>query len=110
MADGAWLIVAASPAVAELITSVLATGPEMLITTPATSVSIVARIFILGPLLRLQLTPVSPGWQNFREPNSRMVPDRIPLSGIHSRALAGVPRKARARLSRKAVQERGFPS
>jgi hypothetical protein len=83
---GAGVIVAASPAITEWVASMLVTGPEMLITTPATSVNIVARIFILDPLLRLQLTPVSPGCQNFRGPNSRIVPDRIPLSGIHSRA------------------------
>jgi hypothetical protein len=47
--DGSELIIAASPVAAEWVASVLTAGPEMLITTPVTSVSIVARIFIFGP-------------------------------------------------------------
>jgi hypothetical protein len=47
--DGPGLIVVASPATAEWVANMLTTGPEMLITTPVTSVSIVARIFIFGP-------------------------------------------------------------
>jgi hypothetical protein len=47
--DGAGGFDVASEVAAEWIASVLTTGPEMLITTPVTSVSNVARIFIFGP-------------------------------------------------------------
>ena len=51
--DDSWMIVAATPVAAEWVASALTAGLEMLITTPVISVSIVARIFIFGPLLRL---------------------------------------------------------
>jgi len=47
--DDSGVIVAATPVAAEWVSSALAAGPEMLITTPVISVSIVARIFIFGP-------------------------------------------------------------
>jgi hypothetical protein len=55
------VVEAAWPDADETLACALSTGPERLITTPVTSVSIVARIFISATLTSVELFPGLPG-------------------------------------------------